>query len=237
VSAPTLDLLVLYPGLLDLGADSANAAVLRVRAGWEGIDARVETLQPGQRPPASRPDFVVVGSAAEEDLFEAATALLETGNALHHWVEAGTVLLAVGSGLDLLADHWEVSPGYFVPGAGVFGGRAWLLDGRASGDLVASSAHGRLVGYENHARGYDSVSGEQPLGQVDQGVGNGDSHEGVVRGVATGTHLHGPFYARNPTVADEALDRMMQARHGVRFTPASDEIRRADALARRIVGG
>jgi CobQ-like glutamine amidotransferase family enzyme len=62
-------------------------------------------------------------------------------------------------------------------------------------------------------------------------VGNGSGVEGVERGSAIGTHLHGPIAARNPRFADALLGRAMTARHDVGFTATSPRTRRADALA------
>jgi CobQ-like glutamine amidotransferase family enzyme len=235
MTAPRLGLLALYPEVMDVGADTANLAVLRVRAGWEGVDARVETLALGAALPAVRPDVVMVGSGADEDLAEVCPHLVALGDRLRDWLAAGTVLLAVGSALDLLAQSWERAPGEFVAGAAVFGGEARLLPGRASGDLVVEPGGGGevLVGYENHSRGYLPGAHETPLGVVRRGIGNGAGAEGVAAGPAIGTHVHGPLFARNPAFADRVLGRAMAERHGGVFEPTSAEVARADALAAR----
>ena len=239
MSAPRLDLLALYPEAMDAGADTANLAVLRVRAGWEGVDARVDTLALGAGLPAARADVVLLGSGADEDLAEVGPLVAALGDGLRGWVAAGTALLAVGSGLDLLAQSWERGPGEFVAGAGVFAGEARLLPSRASGDLVVEQQadDAALVGFENHSRGYLLASGETALGPVRSGVGNGAGSvgEGVLgaAGTAIGTHLHGPLFGRNPALADRVLACAMAARHGAGFASTSVEATRADALAAR----
>lgn len=243
MSGPRLDLLALYPEAMDAGADTANLAVLRVRAGWEGVDARVDTLALGAGLPAARADVVLLGSGADEDLAEVGPLVAVLGDGLRDWIAAGTALLAVGTGLDLLAQSWERGPGEFVAGAGVFAGEARLLPSRASGDLVVeqqeSAALGgaALVGFENHSRGYLLAAGETALGPVRSGVGNGagSAGEGVIgaAGTAIGTHLHGPLFGRNPALADRVLARAMAARHGAGFASTSVEAARADALAAR----
>ena len=239
MSTPRLDLLALFPEVMDAGADTANLAVLRVRSGWEGVDARVDTLALGAGLPAARPDVVLLGSGADEDLAEVGPLVAALGDGLRDWVSAGTVLLAVGSGLDLLAQTWEKTPGVFVAGAGVFAGEARLLPSRASGDLVVEQTAGgaTLVGFENHSRGYLVGAGETTLGPVRLGVGNGagSAGEGVLgaAGTAIGTHLHGPLFGRNPALADRVLARAMAARHGAGFVSTSTEATRADALASR----
>jgi CobQ-like glutamine amidotransferase family enzyme len=235
MSRPRLDLLALYPDLMDTSADTANLAVLRVRAGWEGIDAHVDTV-PFESPlPATRPDVVLLGAGADEDLTAVSAQLALLGDGLADWVAGGTILLAIGTGLDLLAQSWERGPGDVVAGAGVFAGEALLLPRRASGDLLVEWAAGGepLSGYENHSRGYLAGPGESAVGLARRGVGNGSGVEGVERGTAIGTHLHGPIAARNPRFADSILTRAMMARHDTGFAAASPEIRHADALAAR----
>jgi CobQ-like glutamine amidotransferase family enzyme len=234
MSRPRLDLLALYPDMMDTGADTANLAVLRVRAGWEGIDAHVDTVPFEGRLPAARPDVVLLGAGADEDLTVVSAQLALLGDGLADWAADGTILLAIGSGLDLLAQSWERGAGDIVAGAGVFAGEARLLPRRASGDLLVEwSASGGepLSGYENHSRGYLAGPGESALGLARRGVGNGSGVEGVERGSAIGTHLHGPIAARNPRFADSILTRAMMRRHATGFAAASAEIRHADALA------
>jgi CobQ-like glutamine amidotransferase family enzyme len=233
VIAPRLDLLALYPEIMDVGADTANLAVLRVRAEWEGVDARVAVVPFESALPSTRPDVVLLGSGADEDLVVVSAQLAVIADALRDWVAAGTVLLAVGSGLDLLARGWERAAGDVVAGAGVFAGEALLLPRRTSGEIVVAWGPDvePLVGYENHSRGYLAGPGESALGLARRGVGNGTGVEGVEQGSAVGTHLHGPIAARNPRFADHLLDRAMSARHGSGFEPRSAEAGHADALA------
>jgi CobQ-like glutamine amidotransferase family enzyme len=238
VISPRLDLLVFYPDIMDVAADTANAAVLRVRAGWEGVDVRVDSVTFDEPLPRSRPDILLLGSGADEDLMIVSAHLARLGDGLRDWVGTGTTLLAVGSGLDLLTEGWERARGDVVPGAGVFSGTAPLLRERASGDLVVHSPSAPrcgepLVGYENHSRGYLLGTGERALGTVRRGIGNGDAArgEGVEHGSAIGTHLHGPIAARNPGFADAVLARAMTSRHGTGFEAVSPRARRADELA------
>jgi hypothetical protein len=84
-----------------------------------------------------------------------------------------------------------------------------------------------IAGFENHAGrtilGPDAV----PLGRVVSGHGNdGESgYEGIRRGAALGTYLHGPLLPRNPWLADWLIVQAL--RHaGVETTlePLPDEL-------------
>lgn len=233
MSQARLNILTVFLELLDPNADSANAAVLSARARWAGARAVVETLSTGERPPAVRPDIVIVGSGAEEDVPTIARELATLGAALADWTAEGTTLLAIGTGWHLLAREVELAEGELVPGLGVFTGQSYLLRERVSGDLVLDSNLGRLVGYENHRRAYRLGTGERQLGRVVHGTGNGDGREGAMLRGAVGTQLHGPVLAKNPALANRLLNQALTAKYEAPLEPSTEELRRADEFARR----
>ena len=258
MTSPVVTVVCLLPDLLDLHADSANAAALRKRAGWEGITVELDAVNSGEKMPDAHPDLVLVGSGADDDLESAASELGRIATCIRDWLDAGSALLAIGTGWELLAGRVEYTQGESVAGLGIFTGSARLLPKRASGDLVVSRTGGFgagagtdvaanvapdvaadaartaatvvAVGFENHYRGYAPGAGELPLGAVSHGVGNGDGREGVRRGAAIGTHLHGPLLAKNPALADELIADFMRKRHRD-YRARSREAAQADYLA------
>lgn len=236
MTPPGLTIVSLLPELLDLHADSANAAALRQRASWEGLTVELDAVASGETLSSAHPDLILVGSGADDDLESAAAELARIAGGIRDWLDAGSALLAIGTGWELLADRVEYAPGKFMAGRGIFIGSARLLPERASGDLVVSPMHGLTsgvsVGFENHSRGYAPGAGEQPLGTVLHGVGNGDGHEGVRQGAAIGSHLHGPLLAKNPTLVDKLIAQFMHKRHRD-YRARSPEAALADDLADR----
>jgi len=210
-----LSILSMLPGLLDLNGDAQNALVLAQRARWAGHAARVDAFAPGDPAPAI-PDIVVVGSGAETGIPLALEAMRGIRNRMNDWVRSGVPLLAVGTGMEMLSDEIELSHGGSLAGLGILPGRAVRREARVSDDIVIDSEFGRLVGYENHVRGFALPDGARPFGTVIRGVGNGDRDaaagavsrvrtEGIRVDNAMGTHLHGPLLAKNPEVADFLL--------------------------------
>jgi CobQ-like glutamine amidotransferase family enzyme len=141
-------------------------------------------------------------------------------------------VLAIGLGFELLGDGVVLGDGTRVSGLGLVPGEARPLDERAAGDLVVSSAFGLLVGFENHARGYEIDESTPALGSVLHGVGNssGDGgREGLMMGSVIGSHLHGPLLAQNPALADAILAKAI----GDAYSPANPRARWADSLAEK----
>lgn len=204
-----LTIVSLIPRLLDTNGDAANARVLARRARWAGLDARVVPVHA----PADLPgtvDLVVVGSGTDTDLVAARDALRPFAGAIRLWLAGGVPMLAVGTGWELLSAGIDSADGTSIDGLGLVRGRAMPLAARVADDLAVDAAGQRLLGFENHARGY--AGGPAPLGPVRSGTGNGDGTEGAVDGGFIGTHLHGPVLARNPRLAD----RMLQTACGAR---------------------
>lgn len=222
----------LLPELLGNNGDAANARVLAQRARWSGVDASVVAVRTRADLP-DQVDAVVLGTGTDSDLIAARDVLLTMATDIREWLSGGVPILAVGTGWELLS--WGIGlADSTVDGLGVVPGRAVARSARATGDLVVASKHGRLIGFENHARDYVGAEGS-PLGRVESGIGNGatgrDGFEGVVMGEFFGTHLHGPVLARNPALADH-LVTLMLARVGVEYSVGAqgvlvDDIARA----------
>lgn len=204
----TATILQLFPRLTDVNGDAQNAAVLAQRARWAGIDAELVIVHPGDSVPTVTPTAVVLGSGVDSSLVRVREALVPFEIAFAEWAGAGTHIIGVGTGFELLGSAIEVEGGE-IAGLGLLAGRAAPLPARVAGEIVVETDLGTLVGYENHARGFapesDAGTPVAPLGRVKAGSGNGNGFEGARNGSVIGTHLHGPFLARNPRVADELL--------------------------------
>lgn len=230
----SLNIVSLLPRLLGNNGDAANARVLAQRLRWSGVDVTVVPVDTAAQLPA-RVDAVVIGTGTDSDLVAARDELLTLVAPVRDWLAGGVPILAVGTGWELLSWGVQLSDGTVVDGLGVVAGRAVPRAARATGDLVVTSPHGRLVGFENHARDYVGAEGS-PLGRVEHGVGNGtatgSAFEGVHSGAFIGTHLHGPVLALNPALADHMLG-LIRARSGLPHADVvSARAAEADDIAR-----
>ncbi|SMH37913.1 hypothetical protein SAMN06295885_1425 [Rathayibacter oskolensis] len=224
----TLRIGVLAPEALDSNGDAANARVLVARARWAGLDAEAVQLR-SAGDFAVRPDVLVAGTGADQDLPAVLDLLQEVGDELRGWVGDGVEIVAVGAGWELLTESFE-TPSGVVQGLGVFPGRA-VTGERTTGDLVVQSTDGVLVGFENHVRRIDGFDTTSALGRVLHGVGDGHGVEGYRSGSLLGTHLHGPVLAKNPALADAILRRTAD-RHGLAYAATDERIRASDETAR-----
>ena len=224
---PALRIGVLAPAALDSNGDAANARVLAARARWAGLQADVVALAEVDDF-AVRPDVLVAGTGADEDLPAVLELLRTVRERLLGWVAEGTEVVAVGAGWELLAESFTTGADV-IEGVGVFPGRSVRAE-RVTGDLIVESALGTLIGFENHVRRFEGIPREQALGRVLHGVGDGGV-EGYLSGGLLGTHLHGPVLAKNPALADAVLARATQ-RLGLDYATTDERLRAADETAR-----
>ncbi|MBF4462298.1 MULTISPECIES: type 1 glutamine amidotransferase [unclassified Rathayibacter] len=230
-----LRIAVLAPDLLDSNGDAANARVLAARARWAGLEAEVVALENVQDTRV-RPDVLVAGTGADDDLPAALELLRSVRSTLHSWVEQGTQVLAIGAGWELLAGTIATRAGV-IEGIGLFPGRS-VAGERATDDLLVQTPEGVLVGFENHDRRMEGITAEQSLGRVLHGTGDGTGHEGYRVGGLLGTHLHGPVLAKNPVLADGILRRALgdaYEANDARLLLADDTARAArEVIAKRL---
>ena len=224
-------ILQFFPERLDVNGDAQNALVLAQRARWAGIEVELLAVAAGDRLPSDRPAAVVIGSSVDSELEMLRADLADVAGALSEWVAAGVPLLAVGTGFELLSHGIQLGtvddPGELLEGLGIFPGRATPLAHRATDDLVVDVREGRLVGFENHARGFLVPADAPAFGTVVRGTGNDSRSEGSRIGSAIGTHLHGPVLAKNPVLADALL----AAAFGDAYRADSPEAVRVDGFA------
>ena len=235
----------LYPDIMSAYGDRGNIATIVRRCAWRGIATEVNELRLGDPVHPDDVDMFVIGNGGESQQRLIAPDLADVkGMAIREAVEQGAALLAVGAGYELLGRFYQPSRGVELPGAGLFD--AWAIQHgaglsaasrtiaearaeRAVGDLLIRWGDELLVGFENHSTRTYLGPTARPLGQVVIGQGNnGDGCEGVRRGGAVGTCMHGPCLPRNPALADFLIRTALGRRYGeIELEPLPDDLERA----------
>ena len=208
----TLRLCHLYPDEMNIYADRGNIAVLRRRLEWRGMALEVVNAGIGDGLTPGAHDLYYLGGGQDRDQAIVAEDLARTkGAALISAVDDGAALLAVCGGYQLAGRGYVGVDGSSMPGIGLLDAETVAGPTRLIGDVLIAARLDdetrEVAGFENHAGRTRLGPGATPFGTVLAGFGNdGESgHEGVVRGRAIGTYLHGPLLPRNPWVADTLL--------------------------------
>lgn len=235
----------LYPEYLNIYADRGNIAVLARRAALRGHGLEVtaigldDSLVPGTY------DLLYVGGGQDREQALVAPDLAAKGAAIREAVAAGTALLAVCGGYQLLGRGYRGRDGSSMPGAGLFPHETVAGETRMIGDVLLEcelepGSRTTVAGFENHAGRTLLDEHAVPLGRVLAGYGNDGSSgfEGCRVGTAVGTYLHGPLLPRNPALADWLLARALAHATGEAqppLAPLPDELEAEahDVAARR----
>lgn len=236
----SLRLAHLYPKQMNLYGDRGNILCLRRRCRERGIELAVDELEVGEALDPEACDLIFIGGAQDREQRRVAADLLEAkGEALRRAVDAGVVVLAVCGGYQLLGRYYRPAAGEDLPGLGIFD--AWTVHPgpeakRFIGNVVVRWEGATLVGFENHGGRTFLGPEARPLARVIAGHGNNgrDGTEGVVRGNAFGTYLHGSLLPKNPRFADHLIGLALARKYGHGELPPLDDALEEQAHAEAV---
>ena len=228
----TLNIVHLYPDLLNLYGDRGNIQCLRMRCKWRGIDAQVIECNLDDHPNLASADIVLLGGGSDREQQIVCTRLQKIRRDLHDYVEDGGSLLAICGGYQLLGHYYDTADGrmeglslvdlYTEQGSPRLISNI-ILRNEALPDALPGVFPDHLpyeiVGFENHG-GRTYIGSNMPFGKVLHGHGNNEKGacEGVLYRNVIGTYLHGPLLPKNPHVCDLILQRALNRKYGVSLT-------------------
>ncbi|MBR2404890.1 MAG: glutamine amidotransferase [Clostridia bacterium] len=211
-----INIVHLYPDLLNLYGDNGNITAFAYRLRQRGIEADITEIQCGDMIDISSADIVFIGGGSERELLTVADALRPSAKDFQAFASDGGVMLAVCGGYQLLGSHY-VSGGKKIGGLGVLDIFSDEAPERFIGNIVCEcEAIGTtLAGFENHS-GKMNIGSLTPLAKVISGSGNDGAslYEGVIAQNVIGTWLHGPLLPKNPKLTDYILTKAIERKYG-----------------------
>jgi hypothetical protein len=211
----------LYPHSMNTYGDNGNLICLQQRAAWRDFTVEIIPLEIGTPIPK---DINLYFFGGGQDAAQASLAkdLREKAERILQDVQAGTPLLAICGGYQLLGYRYLPFDSDPIPGIGLFPVETKASHDRMIGNLVIEGnpilkldpQHPHIVGFENHSGKTTIVDTKlgQSLGKVVQGFGNNgsDQTEGCIINNAIGCYLHGSLLPKNPHLADRLLSQAFQ---------------------------
>jgi CobQ-like glutamine amidotransferase family enzyme len=196
-----LRILHLYPDTLKLNGERGNVTALKFRAEKLGLTVRVLDVEIGSELPVKRPHIVFLGSGTLAATLVAAADLQGKGDQIHRWVVAGTKVLAVGSGFDLISQGLQLADGTFVQGLGLTNTTHTIEPNYLVGEVELTNG---LAGFINSNRSIRRGIGVQQLGEVRASDAKAliGYIDGYSDGIVIASNVQGPLLPMNPKLAD-----------------------------------
>lgn len=218
----TLRIVQLHHDLLGVTGDRGNVDVLVARARAAGHEAVVERIGLGEPSPADA-DIVVIGNGPLSAMRAVRDDLSTRRDWLSARLAAGASVLAVGGGAELLTHGVALLDGSRIDGLGLVPVVVTRTRARRVGYIIADTADGRLIGFEDHASQWELDPDADPgirYGKVVVGKGGlADGFETIAFDGVWATNVQGPVLPLNPQLADAILRRAL-ARSGAAYEQA-----------------
>lgn len=208
-----LNILYLYPDILELYGDFGNIQVLKYRLEKRGIKAIVTPYSIGdEAPDFTKFDLVFSGGGADQEQGILSEDLIKYKDNIKEAINNGVFFLLICGSYQLFGKYYKDADGNIIPGLEIFDYYTEAIEDRQKrciGNIVINSnldgKETQIIGFENHGGQTFNIS--MPLGNVLYGNGNkfGDSKEGFMQNNVIATYLHGPLLSKNPELADHII--------------------------------
>lgn len=211
-----LNIVHLYPDLLNLYGDKGNIACMQKRLNWRGIATNItECMSKTDDADIENADIIFLGGGSDREQEIVSELLLKKQDRLKAYVENNGVFVAICGGYQLLGKYYKTAD-TTIEGLNILDIYTEFSDKRLISNTVIESNlfPEKTVGFENHA-GRTYIGNHTPFGKVLFGFGNTDDggYEGVIYKNVIGTYLHGPLLPKNPMLCDYILTNALKRKY------------------------
>jgi len=206
-----LNILHLYPDLMNLYGEYANISVLRRHLEAMDVTVTVQSATVGDAPDFSGADIIYMGAGTERSQKAVLQDLTGRKAALQSAIEAGAVVLFTGSAMETLGQSVTDAKGKVWQGLGLASFTTVETEKRSPVDVIARPNlwESGTVGFMNKCSTTSGVT--TPLfPSLALGFGNDTEGgaEGYVSGNVFATHITGPVLVKNPDFTDLLIRRI-----------------------------
>lgn len=228
-----LNILYLYPDILELYGDFGNIQVLKYRLEKRGVKANITPYSIGdEAPDFTRFDLVFSGGGADQEQGILSEDLIQYKDNIKEAVKNGVFFLLICGSYQLFGKYYKSADGNIIPGLEIFDYYTEAIQDRQKrciGNIVINTKlnnrETKVIGFENH--GGQTFNINTPFGDVLYGNGNkfGDTKEGFIQKNVIATYLHGPLLSKNPELADYIIKYCLDRKYNEDITlePLNDE--------------
>ena len=184
-----LNILYLYPDILELYGDFGNIQVLKYRLEKRGIKVNVTPYSIGdEAPDFTKFDLVFSGGGADQEQGILSEDLIKYKDNIKEAINNGVFFLLICGSYQLFGKYYKDADGNIIPGLEIFDYYTEAIEDRQKrciGNIVINTKlngkETKIIGFENH--GGQTFNIDTPFGDVIYGNGNkfGDTKEGFMK--------------------------------------------------------
>lgn len=218
-----LNILYLYPDILELYGDFGNIQVLKYRLEKRGIKVNITPYSIGDNAPDfTEFDLVFSGGGADQEQGILSEDLIKYKDNIKKAINNGVFFLLICGSYQLFGNYYKDADGNIIPGLEIFDYYTEAIEDRQKrciGNIVINAnlngKETKIIGFENH--GGQTFNINTPFGNVLYGNGNkfGDTNEGFMKNNVIATYLHGPLLSKNPELADFIIKYCLDRKYNV----------------------
>ena len=216
-----LNIIHLYPDLLNLYGDLGNIKCLQKRLNDRNIEANIIPFtDESDENILLEGDIFFMGGGSDRSQKLVYNHFLKYKDNFKQLIDDNKVVLAVCGGFQLLGKEYFDKYGNMIPGLNILDYNTKSgFSRRIIGNIIIETNLDinpkTIVGFENH--GGRTYSEYAALGSVIKGIGNNDDDkkEGVIYKNFIGTYLHGPILPKNPHLADYLILKALQNKYDI----------------------
>lgn len=210
-----LNIIHLYPDLLNLYGDRGNIAVFKKRCALRNIKPNIISVTVNDKLSLNDADIILLGGGSDREQKLVCSQLLKSKSELEAYRDDMGCLLAVCGGFQLLGHYYSLGEEK-IEGLSLCDLYTENKEGRLIGNIAIRTQSGVAVGFENHGGRTYLGNNATPFGDVIRGYGNNgeDKKEGVIFKNIIGTYLHGPLLPKNPEIADLIIKKALERKYG-----------------------
>lgn len=228
-----LEILYLYPDILELYGDFGNIQVLKYRLEKRGIKANITPYSIGDdSPDFTKFDLVFSGGGADQEQGILSEDLIKYKDNIKEAVKNGVFFLLICGSYQLFGKYYKSADGNIIPGLEIFDYYTEAIQDRQKrciGNIVINAKlnnkETKIIGFENH--GGQTFNIDTPFGDVLYGNGNkfGDTKEGFMKQNVIATYLHGPLLSKNPELTDYIIKYCLDRKYNedIALEPLNDD--------------
>ncbi len=216
-----LEILYLYPDILELYGDYGNIQVLKYRLEKRDIECNITSYSIGDEiPDFTKYDLVFAGGGADQEQGILAEDLMKLRENIKIAIDKGVFFLLICGAYQLFGQYYKDVDGNVIPGLEIFdyyteanNDRKKRCIGNIIIETTLENQDIKIIGFENH--GGQTFNINNPFGKVLSGNGNKfeDEFEGFFENNVLATYLHGPLLSKNPELTDYIIKYCLERKY------------------------